>query len=400
MNVDYEMASWSNLLIYSAMAVYAIAFLVYAWDLFGGRRLDPEQAAAAREAAGAKVARRSAGGSVAVLEKDGADDSATSDVLADDGRPQDASGTWGAGAKAAADARGRKAGTDRSVGSSVDAAGKAGSGAGGTGASGAGDRWARVATGLLVIAVLLHAGAVATRTLAVMRVPWGNMMEYALTASAIVGLLYVVSLRFKDLRYLGTFVSGGLLVTLGLCITVYYTEAAELIPALQSYWLVIHVPIAILSTALLSISAALALVQIARAGRENGAASGRGSGAGRGPGLGPRWLSFLDRLPASEDIERVSYRLAAVGFITWTFTLIAGAVWAEVAWGRYWGWDTKEIWTFVVWVVYAAYLHARATRGWGPTRVAVLNLIGLATVLFNFTVVNVYFNGLHSYSGI
>ena len=114
----------------------------------------------------------------------------------------------------------------------------------------------------------------------------------------------------------------------------------------------------------------------------------------------PKWLRFLRRLPSSTDLERISYRIAAVGFITWTFTLIAGAIWAEVAWSRYWGWDSKEIWTFVVWVIYAAYLHARATRGWGPTKVAVLNLLGIASVIFNITVVNMYFNGLHSYSGL
>ena len=96
----------------------------------------------------------------------------------------------------------------------------------------------------------------------------------------------------------------------------------------------------------------------------------------------------------------MSYRLAAVGFITWTFTLIAGAIWAEVAWGRPWGWDTKEIWTFVVWVIYAAYLHSRATRGWSQRAIAILNLVGFSTVLFNFAVVNIYFNGLHSYSGL
>jgi cytochrome c-type biogenesis protein CcsB len=357
MDVNIELATWSNLLIYSAMAVYAIAFIAYAFDLFGGRPLNSatgaRQATAAIAASTGRVRRTARNsGTVAVLE------------------PATATGPAG----------------DAGAGTGDPAEAPAGSGGAGASVRSSSRRLARVGTSLTTLALLLHVAAIITRTLSVMRVPWGNMMEYALTASALAGIVYLVALRFRDLRYLGTFVAGSILITLGLCITVFYTPAAQLIPALQSYWIYIHVPIAILSTALLSISAALAVFQICKAATET-----RGT---------PRWLRFMERVPASENIEQVSYRIAAVGFITWTFTLIAGAVWAEVAWGRYWGWDTKEIWTFVVWVVYAAYLHARATRGWGPTRVAVLNLIGFASVVFNFAIVNVYFNGLHSYSGL
>ncbi|GAA4284717.1 hypothetical protein GCM10022261_22480 [Brevibacterium daeguense] len=362
MDVNIELATWSNLLIYSAMAVYAIAFIAYAFDLFGGRTLNSAAggrkatAAVAASAGGGRVRRTArTSSSVAVLD------------------PETATGP-------AADA-----GSGGGSGAAGDAA-EAGSGGAVTSARTRSRRLARVGTALTALALLLHVAAIVTRTLSVMRVPWGNMMEYALTASALAGIVYLVVLKFRDVRYLGTFVAGAILITLGLCITVFYTPAAQLIPALQSYWIYIHVPIAILSTALLSISAALAVFQIVKAATEARAT--------------PRWLRFMERVPASGNIEQVSYRIAAVGFVTWTFTLIAGAVWAEVAWGRYWGWDTKEIWTFVVWVVYAAYLHARATRGWGPTKVAVLNLIGFASVVFNFSIVNVYFNGLHSYSGL
>ena len=346
MDVNENLAAWSNLLIYSAMAVYALAFIIYSFDLFGGRRLatrhPAHQTAIARTTRKAKpaVRRTSRRGSTAVLD---APAPPTDEDAAPTGPTETPSGI-------------------------------------------ARRRMARIGTGLTVLALALHLAAVLTRTLSVMRVPWGNMMEYALTASALITLVYLLVLRWRDVRYLGTFVAGFVLVALGLAITVFYTPAAQLIPALDSYWIVIHVPIAILSTALLAISALLAGFQIVRARTEQ-----------RSPG---RLLAFMKRLPASSEIEQTSYHLAAVGFITWTFTLIAGAIWAEVAWVRYWGWDTKEIWTFVVWVVYAAYLHARATRGWGPTRVAALNLIGFATVIFNFAVVNVYFSGLHSYSGI
>jgi cytochrome c-type biogenesis protein CcsB len=111
-------------------------------------------------------------------------------------------------------------------------------------------------------------------------------------------------------------------------------------------------------------------------------------------------LRFLATLPNADRLENLAYRVNIIGFIFWTFTLIAGAVWAESAWGRYWGWDTKEVWTFIIWVIYAGYIHARATRGWRGTRSAWLSIIGFAAVLFNFGIVNVFFKGLHAYSGL
>src|SRR5699024_9618109 len=103
--------------------------------------------------------------------------------------------------------------------------------------------------------------------------------------------------------------------------------------------------------------------------------------------------------PSSLALENWSYRLNALGFVLWTFTLIAGSIWAEQAWGRYWNWDTKEVWTFVIWVLYAGYLHARATRGWTGTRSAWLNITGFLAVVFTYTIVNLYFPSLPSYAG-
>ncbi|MFL0515013.1 c-type cytochrome biogenesis protein CcsB [Brevibacterium luteolum] len=357
MDVNVTLATWSNLLVYSAMAVYAIAFLLYSSDLFAGRTLASSGKKATARRAGAKTSakasapvRTSRNSSVAVLDRE--DDTETADA-------------------GAADAE--TGGPDEQA----------------PGASGTAGRRtaARMATALTVLAAGLHVAAVLTRALSVTRVPWGNMMEYALTASALAVLVYIVVLYFADIRYLGTFVAGGALVTLGLCITVFYTPAAQLVPALQSYWIWIHVPIAILSTALLSVSAILAIFQILKARTEK---KDTVTGLAR----------MFNRVPASEVVEQLSYRIAAVGFVTWTFTVIAGAIWAEVAWGRPWGWDAKEIWSFVVWVVYAAYLHARATRGWSATQVAVLNIVGFSSLIFNFAIVNVYFDGLHSYSGL
>lgn len=370
MDVNVTLASWSNLLIYSAMAVYVFAFLLYAVDLFGGTTTLEEKSAQGESKARATGSGR---GESASAAKGMRGRTSRARVSASE------SAASGATATAVLDREDDAEAPARSAGGS-------GSGAASGDGSARSRRWARSATALIVIAAVLHLAAAVARTAAVMRVPWANMMEYALIASLIIVAAYLVTLRFRDFRYLGTFVAGGVLVALGLCITVFYTDAAEVIPALDNYWIWIHVPIAILSTALLYLSAAIAVFQIAKTVVERRTA--------------PKALRFLNRMPASGDLEKFSYRLAAVGFVTWTFTLIAGAIWAEIAWGRYWGWDAKEIWTFVVWVIYAAYLHARSTRGWSPVSVAVLNLVGYLALQFNFTIVNVYFNGLHAYSGV
>ena len=111
-------------------------------------------------------------------------------------------------------------------------------------------------------------------------------------------------------------------------------------------------------------------------------------------------LKFLDTVPGSVALENLAYRVIVVGFVFWTFTLMAGAIWAEHAWGRYWGWDTKEVWTFIIWTIFAGYIHARATRGWRGSRSAWLAIIGFSAVMFNFTIVNLFFKGLHAYSGL
>ena len=116
--------------------------------------------------------------------------------------------------------------------------------------------------------------------------------------------------------------------------------------------------------------------------------------------IGIPHATVLKEICAGIEEEGLAYRFATVGFIFWTFTLIAGAIWAGRAWGRFWGWDVKEVWTFIIWVLYAGYLHATATRGWSGTRAAWLCIVGFAAVLFNFGVVNVFFTGLHSYSGL
>ncbi|UFS61181.1 c-type cytochrome biogenesis protein CcsB [Subtercola endophyticus] len=247
----------------------------------------------------------------------------------------------------------------------------------------------RLGMAFTILGFTLEVVADILRGIAAQRVPWANMYEFSMTGTVlIVGVFLVVNTRV-DLRFLGTFISGLVLVLLGISTVNYYVVIAPLPPALQSAWLVIHVFVASLGTAFFALGFALSGIQLLQARRENS-----------GSALKFLKLKFLASLPDSTRLENLAYRVNIVGFVFWTFTLIAGAVWAERAWGRYWGWDTKEVWTFIIWVMYAGYIHARATRGWRGSRSAWLAIIGFGAVLFNFGVVNVFFHGLHSYSGL
>jgi cytochrome c-type biogenesis protein CcsB len=238
--------------------------------------------------------------------------------------------------------------------------------------------------GLTTVAWALHATAALLRGLAAGRVPWANMFEFSLTATAIIVGVFLLVQVWQDLRFLGAYIVGFSLILLGLATVNFYVDVIPLPDALKSAWLVIHVFVAVLGTSFFALGAGLSITQLLQARRE----AGRG-----GPG-------FLATLPSAEALENLAYRVILIGFVFWTFTLIAGAVWAERAWGRYWGWDTKEVWTFIIWTIFAGYIHARATRGWRGSRSAVLAIVGFSAVLFNFTIVNLFFKGLHAYSGL
>lgn len=231
--------------------------------------------------------------------------------------------------------------------------------------------------------VLLLAGIV-TRGLAAGRVPWANMYEFTLMGVFIASAVFLGLQRKRDVRYLGTFIALFAVLALFLALAVLYLDPDPVQPALQSYWLVIHVSVATAAMGVLAVAAVTSSLQLVK-----DRAISRGT-VGR----------VLGSLPSVDDLERLAFRINAVGFVLWTFTLIAGAIWAEHAWGRFWGWDAKEVWTFVVWVIYAAYLHARSTRGWEGRRAAWFSVAGFVSILVNFYVVNLFFNSLHSYSGV
>ena len=246
------------------------------------------------------------------------------------------------------------------------------------------ERAARIATAMMILGFLLLLCGVIARGISAKHVPWGNMYEFSITGALAFTGAYLVALRKHDLRWLGLFVSISVLLTLGTAITLLYRNSAPLVPALKSTWLVIHVIAAIISGGVFLLANVIAASYLYLESMEK-----RG---GRKP--------WAKRLPDLETLDQLSYRLVAFVFPLWTFAVIAGAIWAESAWGRYWGWDPKETWAFITWVAYAAYLHARVTIGWRGRRAAWLCLFAGSTFLFNYVYVNVWGTGKHTYSGL
>ena len=316
------LAAYSVVAVYSAIVVYVFAFIAFALDL--SKRSAIAQAAQVSTSSSAVAS----SGSVAVLEKT---------------------------TTAAPGVRGRSS------------------------------RYQRTAYALVIVGWVVHVTALVLRGLAAGRVPWADLYEFAMTGTAIMIGVFIFIQLWRDVKFLGAYITGIVVLLLGLASVNFYVAVGPLNPALQSYWLVIHVFVATLGTGFFAVGGGLSIAQLLQARREAG---------------GLKRVPLLATFPTSEVLENIAYRVIVIGFAFWTFTLMAGAIWAERAWGRYWGWDTKEVWTFIIWVTFAGYIHARATRGWRGSRSAWLAIIGFTAVMFNFTVVNLFFKGLHAYTGL
>jgi cytochrome c-type biogenesis protein CcsB len=263
-----------------------------------------------------------------------------------------------------------------------DAPAKPDSGAAGrTGVAGA------IGVGLTVLALGVHIGALVTRAVAAGRVPWGNMYEFVMTLTAVFGVGWLVLLASRPaLRPLGLFVTAAQALLLGFAGLVLATPAEPLMPALQSVWLKIHVSAAATASGLLLLGFIPATLFLVRSGHD--------AGKRRFP------YGFGHRLPGAGTLERLTFRLHAFAFPIWTLAIICGAIWAEAAWSRYWGWDPKETWSFISWVAYAAYLHARATPSVKKTTATWFAVAAWLTMLINLYVINFVAVGLHSYAGV
>jgi cytochrome c-type biogenesis protein CcsB len=329
-DVNVTLATYSNYLVYAAMAAYTVAMIAFAASLAATRGRDLAPATAG--AAGAEGA-----GSVAVATK----------VSVAVGGPDD-------------------------------------------GALEPGRRAGNIAMSVMWLGTILLGAGVLLRGLSVGRVPWGNMYEFSITGAFAIALVFLLLSLTRDLRWLGIFVVIPVLLTLGAAVTFLYTDAAQLVPALRNYWLVIHVAAAIIVGGAFCVAAAVTLLFLVADSGERRALAGTRYRLD--------WLAR--RLPESYRLDAMAYRITAFMFPLWTFTIVAGAIWAENAWGRYWGWDPKETWAFITWVAYAAYLHARATAGWKGRKAAVIGLVAFACFLFNYFGVNIFITGLHSYAGV
>jgi cytochrome c-type biogenesis protein CcsB len=334
MTVNETLAQASNAMVYGSMTAFTGAMVAFSISLAKGRRLETIETSAQRTSASHQVRM----GSTATLDKP-----SVSTSLSDDGDLGE----------------GRRAGN--------------------------------IGMSLTWLGTLLLGMAILFRGLSAGRVPMGNMYEFSLAAGFAVSLTYCLMSISRDLRWLGVFITVPVLLDLGLALTVLYAESSQLVPALNSYWLAIHVSAAVVCFGAFTIGAALSGLYLVAQSAEDRVA------AGKEPG---RSAAIAQRIPSADRLDLMSYRIHAFMFPIWTFAVIAGAIWAQAAWGRYWGWDPKETWAFITWVIYAAYLHARATAGWRGKKAAYVAIAGYATILFNYFVVNIFVQGLHSYSGL
>jgi cytochrome c-type biogenesis protein CcsB len=215
------------------------------------------------------------------------------------------------------------------------------------------------------------------------RVPWGNMYEFTVSGSFFVVLMYLALYRKYALAWMAPIVTGFVVTVLMVAVIWLHSEVAPLTEALDSYWLVIHVISAVIATGAFTLGGIASIMYLVKMR------------------VGETTTGPMSRVPSLAVLDRTAYRVHAFAFPVWTFAvLITGPIWAHEAWSRYWNWDPKEVWAFITWVVYAAYLHARATAGWKGRNAAILAIIGLATLWFNFIGIN-YFStsSQHSYAG-
>ena len=394
MSVNLGLAQVSGDFLIAALVIYSLAVLAFAGDFAFGR---PRRAAA--RATGLDVGAGRAAGAVE-LAAVGAGSAAVAKGAAATGGAAVAEGAAATGGTAVA-------GDDAGAGAAGGTGAAAGTGGGAGAAGGSGGvlsarqesafraiwqagPWVQAAVTLSAVGILAHLVAVITRGFAVHRAPWGNMYEFvtALTCVAAIFFCYVL-VRYRAWA-LGVFVMGSVVLALGLAETVIYTAAGPLVPALQSYWLSIHVTAMTLATGIFFVAAVLGIMYLVTERYRSRVAAGKAQ-----PGNG-----LLARIPASAQLDKLTYRTVVFGFPVWTFGVIAGAIWADQAWGRYWGWDPVETWAFITWVLYATYLHARATAGWRGRRAHYIQLLGFASLTINMLVVQVFITGMHSYAGV
>ena len=362
MPVNLGFAHASSDFMIAALLIYSLAVLAFAGDYAFGR---PRRVAASLVAEpAAQLAAVGAGSAAAVLDGAGPDGPAAAGpgIGGDGAAPGAADGSLAPPT--------RPAGAFRSIWEAGP--------------------WVRAAATFSAVGMLAHVIAVTTRGLAVHRAPWGNMYEFVTALTCVTAIFFGYILVKYRAWALGVFVMGAVVIALGLAETLIYTPAGPLVPALQSYWLSIHVTAMTLATGIFFVAAVLGIMYLVAERYRARVAAGKAE-----PGNG-----LIARIPSAAQLDKLTYRTVVFGFPVWTFGVMAGAIWADQAWGRYWGWDPVEIWAFITWVIYAAYLHARATAGWRGARAHYIQLLGFASLMINIFVIQIFITGMHSYAGV
>ncbi|HEX5115698.1 MAG TPA: c-type cytochrome biogenesis protein CcsB [Pseudonocardiaceae bacterium] len=247
------------------------------------------------------------------------------------------------------------------------------------------ERLGRMGVGLTVLGAVVHLLSIVLRGLAVDRWPLGNMYEFMSFVCLVAVIAWLIMLRRFQIRRLGAFVLIPVFILMFLGGTVLYTQAEPVTPPLQSYWLVIHVTVVSTACGVLLVPGVASVMYLIKGAYDRNRS---------------RFTRIGPKLPTTATLDRLAYRTTIFGFPLFTFGVICGAIWAESAWGRFWGWDPKETTAFIAWVVYAAYLHSRATAGWRGTRAAIINILGFGVMIFNLFFINLVTTGLHSYAGV
>ncbi|MFC0448746.1 c-type cytochrome biogenesis protein CcsB [Rhodococcus jostii] len=250
------------------------------------------------------------------------------------------------------------------------------------------ERFGGMGAAVLVVGTVLIFASIVLRGFATERFPLGNMYEFVTMACAAALVVGLALLSKPAYRSMWVFLLVPVLILMFLAATVLYADAAPVVPALRSYWLPIHVTIVSVGSGVFLVSGIASLLFLLRMRYPHGE---EGSGV---------FARIAERLPDAQTLDRLAYKTTIIGFPLFGAGVILGAIWAEAAWGRFWGWDPKETMSFIAWVIYAAYLHARATSGWRDTKAAWINVAGFVAMLFNLFIINMVVSGLHSYAGL
>jgi cytochrome c-type biogenesis protein CcsB len=216
------------------------------------------------------------------------------------------------------------------------------------------------------------------------RAPLTNLYESLVFFALTIAVTYLLVERKFGIKTAGAFVTPFPFIIMAYA-SLNPNEIQPLVPALQSNWLIAHVVTCFVGYAAFAVSFGVSVLYLFKVG------------TGNAPSKKERIVPGY--LPSADLLDEVGYKTIAIGFPLLTIGIVTGAFWANVAWGTYWSWDPKETWSLIVWLIYAAYLHARITRGWRGKKAAVLSIVGFLATVFCYLGVNLILSGLHSYGG-